>query len=113
MPVNGYPMAYWDAGQGPTIVFVHGILSDARLWFLQIDPPPNVPVVPLSRKYRTVAISLRHHSPEPWNGKESDYSAAQHTADLIEFIRQLRGPVHLVGWSRGGRIAIDVAPLAS
>jgi esterase len=109
MAVNGYPMAYSDKGSGPTIVLVHGILSDLRLWFLQTDPPPTMPVVPLSSKYRTVAISLRHHWPEPWSGKDSDYSIAQHTADVIEFIRQLGGPVYLVGWSRGGRIALDVA----
>ena len=30
--VNGYPMAYTDRGQGPTVVFVHGVLTDYRAW---------------------------------------------------------------------------------
>ena len=34
--VNGYPMAFQDAGSGTAIVFVHGSLADYRTWDTQI-----------------------------------------------------------------------------
>jgi pimeloyl-ACP methyl ester carboxylesterase len=57
-----------------------------------------------------VALSLRHFFPEHWAGVGSDYTMAQHVADVIGFIEALgEGSVDLMGHSRGGHIAFRVA----
>lgn len=109
VPVNGYPMAYWERGSGEPIVFVPGASADLRTWYLQINPPANSQVAPLSREFRTIAVSPRRYWPEPGKGVHSDFSSAQHARDLVQFIEQLGRPVHLVGHSRGGRVALEAA----
>jgi pimeloyl-ACP methyl ester carboxylesterase len=53
---------------------------------------------------------LRHFFPEHWNGDGQDYKMAQHVADVIAFIEQIRpSAVDLMGHSRGGHIAFRVA----
>ena len=62
---------------------------------------------PFSRRYRTIAISLRHFYPERWDGEGDDFSLRQHADDLYAFINALgAGPVHLVAHSRGGDVAL-------
>lgn len=101
-PVNGYDMAYLDVGAGPPLVCVHGSLCDFRIWFCVAGP--------LSKHHRVIAVSLRHFFPERWNGHGDTYSIAQHVADVIGFIEQLKvGPVDLMGHSRGGHVSFRVA----
>jgi pimeloyl-ACP methyl ester carboxylesterase len=102
LPVNGYDMAYLEVGQGPPLLCVHGSLCDFRIWSCVLGP--------LSARHRVIAVSLRHFFPEHWDGSGDSYSIAQHTADVIAFIEQLKaGPVDLMGHSRGGHIAFRVA----
>jgi pimeloyl-ACP methyl ester carboxylesterase len=59
---------------------------------------------------RVIAVSLRHHFPEHWDGKSGDYSIKTHAEDLVQFIKGLDcGPVDLVGHSRGGVVATMTA----
>lgn len=102
LEVNGYPMTYQDAGSGPTVVLIHGSIVDYRTW----EPT----VSELSSRFRVVAPSLRHHYPEPWDGVGTDFTIEQHAADvaaLVEFLAV--GQVHLLGWSRGGLVAVEMA----
>ena len=100
--INGYQIAYKDEGQGTAIVFIHGANADYRSFGPQI--------VPLATSYRVIAPSLRHYYPEQWNGEGSDFSVEQHAVDVAALIRMLNlGKVHLVGWSRGGAVAIEIA----
>jgi esterase len=100
--VNGYDMAYLEVGDGPPLVCVHGTLGDFRTWYSVLGP--------LSQKHRVIAVSLRHFFPEHWDGTGDDYRMAQHVADVIAFIAQIRPqPVDLMGHSRGGHIAFRVA----
>jgi esterase len=48
-------------------------------------------VGPLSQRHRVVAPSLRHFFPEHWDVTGSDYTIAQHVADVIGFIEMLMG----------------------
>jgi pimeloyl-ACP methyl ester carboxylesterase len=65
---------------------------------------------PFGASYRTISVSLRHHYPERWNGSGEDFSIRQHGEDLASFIKRLdSGPVHLVGHSRGGDVALRIA----
>jgi len=100
--VNGYDMAYLEVGQGPPLVCVHGTLGDFRTWYSVLGP--------LSKKHRVISVSLRHFFPEHWNGAGDDYKMAQHVADVIAFVAQIKPtPVDLMGHSRGGHIAFSVA----
>lgn len=102
LTVNGYPMAYVERGAGPTLVLVHGAVSDYRTFAPQITS--------LSPRVHVIAVSLRHYYPERWNGKGSDFSEKQHAQDLIAFIERLgAGPVYLAAHSRGGMPAILLA----
>lgn len=104
MPVNGYDMAYIEQGSGVPVVLIPGAGSDYRFFGAQMGP--------FAQKYRVISVSLRHFYPEPWNG-EGEFSLEQHADDLVTFIRQLKaGPVHLVGHSRGGTLALYVAKAA-
>ena len=100
--VNGYDMAYQETGSGTPLVLIHGSLTDYRAWKNQIPD--------FSKTYRTIAVCLRHHYPEKWDGVADDFSVAQHASDVGALITKLNlGKVHLLGHSRGGPIALTVA----
>ncbi len=102
--VNGYDMAYQETGSGIPLVLIHGAMADYRIWSAQTPS--------FSKAYRTITVSLRHHYPEKWNGVGDDYSITQHAADVAALIKNLNlGKVHLLGWSRGGAVALNVATL--
>jgi esterase len=104
LTANGYPMAYFERGSGPTVVLVHGSLNDYRYWMPQISS--------LSSRYRIIAVSLRHYYPERWNGKGDDFSLRTHAEDIVAFIERLgAGPVYLVAHSRGGSAALGATKL--
>ena len=99
---NGYHIAYQEAGSGAPVVLVHGSLSDYRTWSLQVPE--------LAKTNRVFAVSLRHYYPEKWDGKGDDFSVTQHAHDVAAFIRALQlGKAHVVGHSRGGAVALNVA----
>ncbi|MFW2383046.1 MAG: alpha/beta fold hydrolase, partial [Acidimicrobiales bacterium] len=88
------------AGDGPTVVLVHGSASDARTWSAQTDP--------LAAHFHVVTYSRRYHWPNEAETDATDYSMATHVDDLVELIATLgHGPVHLVGHSYGGMVAMN------
>jgi pimeloyl-ACP methyl ester carboxylesterase len=100
--INGYPMAYREGGEDTPIVLVHGSTSDYRIW--------NAQFAVFSASHRVVAVSLRHFYPERWDGTGTDFSIEQHAQDVAALIKKLNlGKVHLVGHSRGGAVAVEVA----
>ena len=100
--VNGYPMAFHESGSGMPLILVHGTLNDYRYW--------NSEIGVFAEHYRVIAVSLRHHFPEPWDGRGDDFSILQHANDLAVFIKRINlGPVHLLGHSRGGAVVLNVA----
>jgi pimeloyl-ACP methyl ester carboxylesterase len=101
--VDGYPMVYQEKGSGPTVVLVHGVLTDYRVWGRAVND--------LSAGHHAVAVSLRHFYPEPWDGRGGDFTVTQHATDLIGFIQAMHKPVDLVGWSYGAHVAFEAARL--
>jgi pimeloyl-ACP methyl ester carboxylesterase len=102
LEINSYPLAFKDAGHGSPIVLVHGSIVDYRIWEPQFAG--------LGKRSRVIAPSLRHHFPETWDGSGDDYTIEQHASDIIALVKALSlGTVHLLGWSRGGLVAVEVA----
>lgn len=99
--VDGYPISYAEAGQGTPLLLVHGTLGDQRSFAAQMET--------LGAGYRVMALSMRHCWPGRWEDG-GDFTIARHVADVAGVIRALgRGPVHLLGHSRGGHIAFRMA----
>lgn len=99
-------LTYQDQGQGDVVIFVHGAFSDYRVWESQREA--------VAKSYRFIAPNLRYHGNSPWTDKgataASKYVLGTFSNDLASLIWQLDvGPVHIVGWSLGGGIALDFA----
>lgn len=94
------------SGSGRThrgiVVLVHGSFMDSRVWAPQVEG--------LSSRWRVVAARMDGFYPDRFDATR--FSAERHVAQIVELIRNLEGPVHLVGHSRGGRIALNAAASA-
>jgi pimeloyl-ACP methyl ester carboxylesterase len=99
--ISGYSLAYTAAGEGEPLLLIHGSLCDYRYWRWQIPA--------FSPHYRVVAPSLRGYWPEAFLTENVQFNIARQCQDLIEFIGQGKQPVHVLGHSRGARIALELA----
>lgn len=99
---SGVRMPYVVHGSGEPLVFVHGSLCDYRYW--------NGQVKVLSQRFQCVSVSLSHYWPADDMSIPGAFGWSAHVAELAEFITALGiGPVHLVGHSRGGCVAFQLA----
>lgn len=100
--VNGAELAYVERGSGDLVIFVHGSISDLRIWEKQM--------VAVSAGHHAVAYSRRYAWPNAAIPDGVDDPMRPHVDDLAALIRKLdRGPAHLVGNSRGGFICLLTA----
>lgn len=85
---------------GPPVVVLHGLLGSSRNW-------QSAGASLAARGPRVVALDLRNHGESPWDG---DCSFAAMAGDVRAWIlRDGSGPVHLVGHSLGGKVAMRLA----
>ena len=98
---DGITLAVQESGQpdGPTIIFIHGLLGSHLSWDAQLNSPQL-------QRYRMITYDLRGHG---LSGKPTDADAyvdgrrwANDLATVIES-SHARNPV-LVGWSLGGTV---------
>src|SRR5665811_72374 len=69
LELDGYKISYIDIGEGEPVVFVHGTISDYRVWEAQMDT--------FSENYRVIALSRRYAYPN--NQTISDSNAVSYT----------------------------------
>jgi 3-oxoadipate enol-lactonase len=91
---------YEQAGQGPALLFIHGMCGDAAAWADQVER--------LADRFRCVTYDRRGHT-RSGLGTEPE-SVATHAADAAALIEALglARPV-VVGSSGGARIAVELA----
>jgi pimeloyl-ACP methyl ester carboxylesterase len=97
---DGTPIAYWQSGQGPPLVLVHGTAADHGRW---------VPVLPAFEQHFTVcAVDRRGRGgsadPEDYYGIEREFE------DISAVVDSLGEPTILLGHSYGALCALE-APL--
>lgn len=89
-----------SAGAGVPVVFVHGAFCDYRYFEPQIEAA--------AASWRAISVSLRGYHPGPWL-RPDEFTAGGHVEELAAFLQSFGAPVHVVGHSRGGRIALNAA----
>lgn len=101
--VPAHRLSYTEAGDGIPLLLIHGSLCDYRYWRWQLAS--------FSQVYKVIAPSLRGFWPNAFDIDDPLFSIQGHADDLIAFIKSRTGgkPVHLLGHSRGARIAIELA----
>jgi pimeloyl-ACP methyl ester carboxylesterase len=98
--IHGRDLAYVDAGEGPPLLFVHGIGGDWQTW----EPV----LAPLAARHRVIAVDLPGHGGSAKGA--GDYSLG----GMANVLRDLMGALDveratLVGHSLGGGIAMQFA----
>lgn len=98
--INGINYAYSDIGEGPAIVFAHGLFVDHSIFEKQ--------VVTLCETYRCISIDL------PGHGQSEYYSAGWTLDDLADDMAALIDLLELekvvfIGLSQGGMIGLRLA----
>ena len=96
---RGFKIHYVEQGDGPAVVFVHGVVFDHTMYEAQFEDLPE--------KYRCISLDLRGHGHSecpkgPWTMQD----CVDDVIALIEGVGAV--PCHLVGMSWGGMIAVRV-----
>src|SRR5262249_8547185 len=91
----------WGDPTAPPVVLCHGMWDHARS-FAVFAPR-------LARRFRVVAMDARGHGDSAWAGA---YCWATDVIDIVNVLRSLGRPAHLLGHSKGGGQATDAARVA-
>jgi 3-oxoadipate enol-lactonase len=94
---DGAWLHYATAGDGAAVVLVHGFGLDLSMWDAQWSA--------FAQHHRVIRYDLRGYGDS--SVPEGEYSHADDLLALIDFLGAR--PVHLVGLSLGGRVALRVA----
>ena len=98
--VNGLTISYVEAGIGPTVILIHGSVSDYREWSTLVSV--------LSKHYHVIAYSRRYHSPNPAPTADADAGLDLQVDDLFKMMKATGvTSAHLVGHSYGGAVALE------
>jgi len=98
--VNHVELYYETRGQGPALVFIHGLGSSTRDWDRQ--------TAEFSRSYQVITFDLRGHGQS--DKPEGPYDVPMFAADMAGLLKALSTrSAHVVGVSLGGCVAFQFA----
>src|SRR5918994_2127863 len=97
---DGTTIAYWQSGEGPPLVLVHGTTADHGRW---------TPVMPaFERRFTVCAIDRRGRG---GSGDPDDYTIGREFEDVAAVVDSLGEPAFLLGHSYGALCALEAALL--
>lgn len=97
--IDGNTTHYVSEGEGPPVVFIHGLGGSANVWHGVIQA--------MKQHHHCVALDLRGHGRSQSKGK---FSIQGWTKDVHRLVRHLELPaVHVVGHSLGSLVAQQFA----
>jgi len=100
--LNGVELYYESTGDGPPVVFCHEFAGDYRAWAPQVRA--------FARLYRCITYSHRGFPPSSVPTDHLAYSQDLLIADLLGLLDHLElGRAHLVGFSMGGSLVLNIA----
>lgn len=98
--VNGTVYGYSDRGEGPVVLFLHGLFVDRSIFDAQVGT--------LASNYRCIALDMPGHGASGW--RDEGWTLEDVAADIALMIEQSRwGKVTIVGLSQGGMVALRLA----
>ncbi|MNG75355.1 AB hydrolase superfamily protein YdjP [compost metagenome] len=98
--VNGTLYRYWDRGEGPTLVFAHGLFVNHDAFAAQVEV--------LSESYRCIVLDMPGHGQSGYN--PDGWTLDDLCRDLALMLQELSlGKITFVGQSQGGMIGIRLA----
>src|SRR5438105_12464497 len=98
--VNGIELHYESAGEGPPLLFLHGLGSSGQDWRRQVRA--------FTDRFRVITYDVRGHGAS--DKPPGPYSVPLFAQDAAALLRELEtGPAHLCGLSMGGMIAFQLA----
>ncbi len=87
-----------ERGEGPAVIFLHGLDSDSTVW----DPVVEL----LTTDHHCVMVDLPGHGRSPSPDEPAAYSRDAVLTDLDAIVADLDDPVYLVGHSLGGYLGM-------
>ena len=98
---NGINFHYWQVGEGPDLIMLHGLSGNLALWHLKMVPM-------LRSDYRVTTFDLRGH------GRSDMPPSGYTTGDMAEDLRGIMDALdiekaHLVGHSMGADVSLNFA----
>ena len=98
--VNGISLHYESLGQGPPLLFIHGLGSSLRDWELQVEA--------FADQFRVITLDLRGHGKS--DKPRGPYTIELFAHDVESFLKKtIKKPTHVVGLSMGGAVAFQLA----
>ena len=96
--LHGHPMVYRQAGSGPPVVLVHGMVNSSRHW--------EKVALELADRYTVIAPDLIGHGDSA--GPRGDYSLGAHASRIRDLLAAIGvDSATLVGHSYGGGVAMQ------
>ncbi len=97
--VGNFMISYLEGGQGETVFLIHGFQSNKDIWIKL--------AAQLTQHYHVIAIDLPAHG-DSTILMDQNYSVPEQTQRVIAIMEklQLTRPVHVMGHSMGGAIAL-------
>ncbi len=104
LQVDGRSVPVRSEGSGKPVIFVHGALSDLRVWDSVLDRLANQ-----TEDHRLISYTQRHFGPADGPlGIPADFTRETHVSDLIRLAETVvsEQPSTIVTWSYGGEIGL-------